>query len=294
VFHQADTAEAAESTWEAFLRWIVGTPLTIVVTLVVAAVASKVVKRLIRRGAEHLKEPREGIGGRFIPGTADPRLVARVDTLHALLRNGATVVIWTIAWLIVLDALGINIAPLLAGAGIVGVALGFGAQTLVRDIISGFFMLVEDQFGVGDEVEIQGSVGTPIEGTVEGVTLRATQIRALEGTLWHVANGEMRRVGNRSQRWARVVLDVAVRRDADLDEAGRTLLAAAQEVCDEDRWARAVEAEPELWGVEAVGADTVTMRLAVRVDPPQRLAVQRALRERLARVVRDRELWPPA
>ena len=136
--------------------------------------------------------------------------------------------IWATAVVMVLDELGVNLAAIGIGASIIGVAIGFGSQALVRDFLSGIFMLIEDQYGVGDVIDT--GVAT---GTVEGVSLRTTRLRDAEGTVWHVPNGEIRRVGNKSQQWSRVILDVAVAYDADLGRATYVIRSAADEVAAE-------------------------------------------------------------
>ena len=141
------------------------------------------------------------------------RRVQRAETVGALLASVASFGIWTLAALMALGTLGLDLGPLIAGAGIVGVAIGFGSQNLVRDFISGIFMLMEDQYGVGDVVD-----AGPATGTVEGVGLRTTRLRDVNGTLWHIPNGEIRRVGNRSQGWARALVDVEVAYSTDLDD----------------------------------------------------------------------------
>jgi hypothetical protein len=135
----------------------------------------------------------------------------RTTALAALASSVLTVVIWTIAVMMILDQFGFALAPVLASAGIVGVAFGFGAQDLVKDFLSGVFILAEDQYGLGDTVDVGEA-----SGVVEGVTLRSTRVRDVNGTLWHIPNGEIRRVGNQSQGWARSLLDVEVSYDTDL------------------------------------------------------------------------------
>ena len=133
-----------------------------------------------------------------------------------MLRSLGTAIIWTFAVIYVLNDLGFNLGPLLAGAGIVGVALGFGSQSLVKDFLSGMFMLIEDQYGVGDIIDVGEAAGV-----VEEVTLRTTRLRDVNGTVWHVPNGQIVRVGNRSQQWARAVLDIAVAHKTDVAAARR-------------------------------------------------------------------------
>jgi small conductance mechanosensitive channel len=176
----------------------------------------------------------------------------------------------------VLGELGLNLGPLIAGAGIAGVALGFGAQTLVRDFLAGIFMLVEDQFGVGDVVDVGG-----VSGVVEGVSLRVTRLRDVEGVVWHVPNGEIKRVGNKSQDWSRAVLDVQVVHGTDLGRAQEVLRSVAAGMRDDDRWSSIILEEPEVWGVESVGSVGITLRLVLKTRPADQWDVQRDLRRRI-------------
>ena len=186
--------------------------------------------------------------------------------------------VWTIAGITALGIVGIELGPLIAGAGIAGVALGFGAQSLVRDCIAGLFMLMEDQYGIGDVVDLGEAVGT-----VERITLRATVLRALNGTVWHVPNGEVRRVGNLSQLWSVAVIDVDVAYDTDIAAARRIIEATARAVCSDPTFAASIIEEPTVLGVESLGADGITIRLTVKVEPGTQWALQRAVREELKR-----------
>jgi moderate conductance mechanosensitive channel len=181
-----------------------------------------------------------------------------------------------IAGLTILDELGIPTAPLLASAGIVGGAVGFGAQALVRDVISGIFMIIEDQYGVGDVVDLGDA-----SGVVEAVGLRVTRVRDVDGTVWYLRNGQVLRVGNRSQGWARAVLDVGIAYAEDVDQAERLILDVARGLKSDERFAAAFLEEPVMEGIESVTADSVVLRLAVRTEPMQQWPVARELRRRI-------------
>ena len=200
----------------------------------------------------------------------------RARTLGSVLKSTSTIVVVTLALLIILAELGVNLGPLIAGAGIVGVAVGFGSQSLVKDFVSGIFMLLEDQYGVGDVVDLGDATGV-----VERVTLRVTQIRDVEGTLWHVPNGEVRRVANLSQQWARVVLDIEVAYDTDLSAASEIIKRVADEVWHDDLEHATVLEEPEIWGIERFGDNSIAIRLAVMVEPGEQWAAAREIRGRL-------------
>ena len=145
------------------------------------------------------------------------RRTSRAESIGAALAGVAAVAIWIVAVFSIASVLGVDLAPLLAGAGIAGVALGFGAQSLVRDCISGLFILIEDQFGIGDQVDLGAA-----SGTVERISLRTTVLRGADGTVWHVPNGEVRRVGNQSKLWSMAVVDVDIPVDADLNGRSRS------------------------------------------------------------------------
>jgi small conductance mechanosensitive channel len=209
-------------------------------------------------------------------GAVSLRAAARAQTLGAVLRSVASFVIWTIAFITILGELGINLGPLVAGAGLAGVALGFGAQSLVKDFLAGIFMLIEDQYGVGDVIDVGEA-----SGTVEAVTLRTTRLRDVNGTVWHVPNGQILRVGNMSQQWARALLDVSVAYGADLDEAQRIIKEVADALWREDAWRGQILEEPEVWGVEDIGPDGVIIRLVVKTLPAKQWSAMRELRSRL-------------
>ena len=244
-------------------------PLKVVAIFVVAIIATRLAARAISRSLQslHARSPLLG---------ASPRADLRATTITDVLLSAARVVIWSIAMLVIFDQLGINLAPLLAGAGIAGIALGFGAQTLVRDVISGLFILVEDQYGVGDTVELGDTVGT-----VEEVNLRVTRVRSVDGKVWFVPNGEVRRVGNASREWSRAVVDVPVPVGADIGAAVARIRQEAAALAASPEFADVVDGEPEVWGVEAMTADTVTVRVAMRTAAQQQARVARALRGRV-------------
>ena len=209
--------------------------------------------------------------GRLINGKA-----RRVETVAALFRSVVSASVLTIAALMALSELGLNLGPLIAGAGIVGVAVGFGAQNLVRDFLSGIFMLMEDQYGVGDVID-----AGPATGTVESVGLRTTRLRDVNGTVWHLPNGHIERIGNKSQVWSRAVLDIDVSYQTDIGHATDVIKRTAQTMCDDPDFSEAILSEPEVWGVENLGVDSVTIRLVLKTAPHDQLRVTRELRARI-------------
>lgn len=209
------------------------------------------------------------------PG-ASLRSAQRAETIGALLRSISAFAVWVIAALMVLGELGLAIGPLIAGAGIVGIALGFGAQNLVRDFISGIFMLIEDQYGVGDIIDVG-----PASGTVEAVSLRTTRIRDVNGVVWHIPNGNIERIANKSQQWSRALLDFEVAYDTDVDFAGDVIKRTIIKAWEGDTWQDVILEEPEVWGVENLGADGVTIRVAVKTLPGKQFPVARHLRAQI-------------
>ncbi|MGH2897827.1 MAG: mechanosensitive ion channel family protein, partial [Solirubrobacteraceae bacterium] len=263
---------------------LLGTTLTIIAILVAAVIVNRLVTRTIKRALQtlHSGAVRERVGAlrRRTPAALlendelSLRAEQRINALTSVLRSVSTGVIFAIAGFMILAELGLNLAPLLAGAGILGLALGFGAQSLVKDFLSGMFILVEDQFGVGDIVDLDQQTS----GTVEAVSLRTTRLRAVDGTVWHVPNGDIRRVGNRSQHWSRALLDVEVAYDTDIDHATAVIKRVADELWQERE---DILEEPEVWGVERLGINSIVIRVVVKTRPADRYSVSRILRQRL-------------
>ena len=206
----------------------------------------------------------------------DERRKQRVRALGSVLRSAASVTIFTIAGVVILGDLGINLAPLLASAGVAGIAVGFGAQNLVRDYLSGIFMLLEDQYGVGDVITVGDATGT-----VETVTLRITRMRDVNGTVWHVRNGTIEQVGNESQGWARAVIDFPVPYAADLSTITTILAGAAEAMWNEPAWHTVMLEQPEVWGAQEVSSSQVTMRIVAKTAPMRQWEVEREMRARV-------------
>lgn len=205
----------------------------------------------------------------------------RREAVLGILKSVVSVLVYATALVMILSEVGVDLAPLLAGAGVVGVALGFGAQSLVGDFLSGIFILIEDQYGVGDEVTFnpKSTGGVTVTGTVEALSLRNTRLRALDGTVWHVPNGEMRALGNQSQHWSRAVLDIPVAHGTDLARAKEVIARVAEQVREHDP---SVLEPPEVWGVQALNPNGITLRLVVKTTPSQQWRVTRVIRERIA------------
>ncbi|MFE1442044.1 mechanosensitive ion channel family protein [Streptomyces sp. NPDC058739] len=199
----------------------------------------------------------------------------RARTIGSVLSSAVTIVLFLMGVAMVLDQVGIALGPVLASAGVVGLAIGFGAQSLVADYLSGLLIMVEDQYGVGDSVDLGEAVGE-----VEHVGLRLTQVRDLNGGLWHIRNGEILRVRNDSQEWARAVLDVAVAYEANLDEVYHVLEETGRALHRDPDFQDLLLEDPSVWGVQSLDADGVVVRLAVKTVPLQQWSVTRELRRR--------------
>lgn len=270
---------------------VVDALITVLIVLAVAWLTSLLARRYLARAVARFVAPDRSAASRTIAKLGDrattlvadpmgvteepdPRREARIDSITAVVGSTAAVIIWSIALIVAVGELGVDLAPLIAGAGIAGIALGFGAQSLVEDCIAGLFMLLEDQYGIGDVVDLDEATGV-----VERISLRTTVLRGIDGTTWHVPNGEVKRVGNKSQLWSVALIDVDVAYDCDLAAARRTIIDCVTEVCEHDEWSSAILDEPQLLGVEALGADGITIRVTVKTQPGMQWPLQRALRE---------------
>jgi small-conductance mechanosensitive channel len=253
---------------------LAGPPLRIVLLVLAGAVVTRIGVRAARRfvRAVHDRSPLRRQSTR-----AEQRATTLGDVLAGLVRA----IGWTVIVLLMLGELGLNVAPLIAGAGIAGVALGFGAQSLVKDFLSGFFILVEDQYGVGDVINLGDA-----SGTVEDVSLRVTRLRATDGTVWFVPNGEIKQVGNTSMEWSRALIDVLVPYESDVRAVTGYLKEVAAEFGEDEAWSESVLEPPEVWGVQAMGTEGITLRLVVKTAPRQQYDVARELRGRISERLR--------
>jgi small-conductance mechanosensitive channel len=268
--HAVEAAEVAIAS----LRITLILLLAIVLRFVVHRAIRKVVHRAINRPAVP-----EGLRQRLIDtsaAAATERRKQRAETIGGVLRSIASIVIFGMAFTTVLSELEVNLGPILASAGILGVAVGFGAQSLVKDFLNGIFIILEDQYGVGDAVDVGEA-----SGIVEAVGLRITRLRNVDGTVWHVRNGEILRVGNMSQGWSRALLDVSVAYGTDVIHAEEVIKRVADEVWQDSELGQFVLDEPEMWGVEQLAADGIILRLVVKTAPLEQWKVARELRRRL-------------
>jgi len=264
------------------ITWLITKPLAILLLVVVAFALRwflhRVIDRLVQRAIDGLPTPvlRRRREDEEPPALSIGRRVQRAETMGSLLKSVTSIVVFTVFAIMAIAELGYAVGPLIASAGIVGVALGFGAQSLVKDFLSGIFMIFEDQYGVGDVVDVGEA-----SGTVEAVGLRVTRLRDVEGTVWHVRNGEIIRVGNKSQNWARTVLDVPVALDQDLRKVEDALRDVAHGLWDDEDFRHLIIEEPEVWGVEDLTPNWVVVRVTLKTAPLEQWAVAREMRQRI-------------
>lgn len=250
----------------AVLRWVLGVIIRRVVDRVVSGVKkSQNVENTVELSAAPLMAV---------------RVVQRTRTMGTVLNNLATWTIVSVAFVLVLGELNFSVTALIASAGILGAALGFGAQNVVKDMLNGLFIVFEDQLGVGDIVELQSTQG-PVSGVVETVGVRVTQVRDVHGTLWFVRNGEIVTVGNKSQGWARVIIDLPAPYTSDVDAVQEVMLRTASELAAEPEYRRKVLEKPEIWGIESISAEALVIRLVMKVRTADQFDIARVLRLRL-------------
>lgn len=265
----------------------VAKPATILLIIVVALVIRALLHRMIRRvtrtsaggrtpGVLRPLRERAGLTTLFEGAVVSERRRQRAEAVGSILRSVVSFVVLTLAFVLILGELGIDLAPIIASAGIVGVAIGFGAQSLVKDFLAGIFMILEDQYGVGDYVEVGA-----VTGTVEDVGLRTMRLRDDNGTVWYVRNGTITQVGNQSQGYGQVVLDLPFPRTVDLSRAASIMKDAADEMWRDETWAELIIEEPRLLGVEELTADSAEIRLTTKTKPGEQRRVGRELRRRV-------------
>ncbi|KQS59971.1 mechanosensitive ion channel protein MscS [Geodermatophilus sp. Leaf369] len=266
---------------------LVATPLRILLVVVVALIARALINRTIHRLTDRtatgqvptILKPRRTKNGESHQQVVEQvaaRRTQRAEAVGSVLRSFASIVVFFIAIVLVLGELGINLAPIVASAGVVGVALGFGAQNLIKDFIAGIGIILEDQYGVGDVVDLGEA-----SGTVEAVGLRITRLRDVNGVVWYARNGEVLRVGNKSQGYAQVVIDMPVAHDTDLERCKAVMQEVGDAVYAEPEWAEVLLGQPESLGVESIAAQGIVMRLQVRTTNADQWRVGRELRMRL-------------
>ncbi|HEX9122837.1 MAG TPA: mechanosensitive ion channel family protein [Actinomycetota bacterium] len=255
-----------------------------VIAIVVAALLLTVVSRfIVRRFARKLEGK---------PSLTQELNLQRAATLTHALSAAFVVTIWVVGLLMVLSQLNVDVAPLLASSAVVGVALGFGAQSIVRDTLSGFFILLENQFGVGDVVEVQ-TTGGAVSGKVESLTLRIATLRAFDGTLHVIPNGNIQLVSNKSRGWARAIVDVRVAYDEPVDRVREVLEELFDELRADATLSDWIMDGPRILGVETLSDFAMVVRVVSETRPSKRWDAERALRERITRRLSERGIRIP-
>jgi moderate conductance mechanosensitive channel len=289
VYHQTGLTWLAESSY-----WVLVKPLTILLIVILALVARWLIHRTIDKLIRHtlsdgdvdavataetsngfslLRPLRNRIPSALV--MPSERRAQRARALGSVLRSFSSFTIFLVTLMLILGEIGVALGPLLASAGVAGLAIGFGAQNLVKDFIAGLFMLLEDQYGIGDVVDVGD-----VTGTVEAVGLRITTLRDAHGVLWYVRNGEIVRVGNKSQGWALVIVDVPVG-FVSVDQATQVLRAAAAALAEDPDLHDDIIGDPEVLGVEQITADGAVVRTTVKTASAAQWRVGRELRHRL-------------
>jgi small-conductance mechanosensitive channel len=282
--------QALPQFWQDHEKVLIEIPIRILGIILVALIVRTILRRMIERAVRPVhgevprilrpfKERLEGNSFLESAGLLSERRAQRAATLGSVLKSAVSVTVVVIAFLLILGELQISLAPFVVGTSIIGVALGFGAQNIVKDFLSGMFMLLEDQYGVGDVIDFQLA-----SGTVEGVGLRSTRLRDVNGTVWYVRNGEVLRVGNKSQGFAQVVLDIPLDAWADVDRASAAMRDVSAEMAQEDSWSSVFLSTPEVQGVESMTREETVVRLVAKVRPLEQWRTARELRRR----IRDR------
>ncbi|MFE0255251.1 mechanosensitive ion channel family protein [Streptomyces sp. NPDC059010] len=276
--HESATQAASwvEQNWSTWLA--IG--LKVLLILVIAGVLRVVIRRAITKLIERMNRTAQAVDGTAIGGLLVnvERRRQRSQAIGSVLRSVASFVIMGTAALMVLSAFDINLAPLLASAGVAGVAIGFGARNLVTDFLSGVFMILEDQYGVGDSIDAGVASGEVIE-----VGLRVTKLRGDNGEIWYVRNGEVKRIGNLSQGWSTAGVDVTVRPSEDLDRVKSVLGEVGEAMSKEEPWNELLWGPIEVLGLDSVLLDSMVVRVSAKTMPGKSLTVERELRWRVKR-----------
>lgn len=277
------------------VAWLTTAGLQILIILVVAsalsAISSWAIKRFFRTMIDSSSRLSTAAG--LVVKQRDPKTAKaaqarrkqRVETLSTVGRNIVRTVIWAVAFIMILDKFGVNIAPVIASLGVVGLAAGIGAQNIIKDVIAGILMLLEDIVAVGDTVDLEYATGT-----VENINLRVTQIRADDGVLWTVRNGEVIRIGNMSRGFSRAIVDVDIAVDADNDKVSEILEGLGSELAQDSAWSDKIQGRHEASGILGVDGDRYQRRLVVEVAPGQQWSVEMELRRRARAAFRQAEI----
>ncbi len=308
-----ETVDAVTTWWQddTTREWLVAKPTYIIVILVMATIAHWLLHRVINKVAQQAID-KGGTGTGTLPikigrsksrrkrreqeeqlealdQAHENRRVSRIKTLAGVGRSAAAIIVWVMAFLLILDQLGVNIAPLIASAGVVGVALGFGAQSLVKDFLSGIFMLLEDQYGIGDTID----VGNGVVGDVEDITLRITTVRDIDGALWYIRNGEILQVANHTDKYSIARMQIPVGLSNNADDAKRVLTESAIAASRDEAISTMCLDTPEMLGITDFQPDYVSYRLQVKTLPGDQWTVQRFIQARIWEDMQEQGITTP-
>ncbi|MFJ3905712.1 mechanosensitive ion channel family protein [Streptomyces sp. NPDC090025] len=267
-----------EENWATWLN----TGLKILLILVVAFTLRMLIRKALTKLIDRMNRSAQAVEGTALGGLLvnAERRRQRSEAIGSVLRSVASFLILGTAGLMVLGAFKIDLAPLLASAGVAGVAIGFGARNLVTDFLSGVFMILEDQYGVGDSIDAGVASGEVVE-----VGLRVTKLRGVDGEIWYVRNGEIKRIGNLSQGWATAAVDVTVRPSEDLDRVREVITEATEEMSKDEPWNERLWGPVEVLGLTEVLLDSMTVRVSAKTMPGKKLGVEREVRWRIKRAL---------
>ncbi|OFP29449.1 mechanosensitive ion channel protein MscS [Corynebacterium sp. HMSC068G04] len=285
-----DAVDTVTRWWqtENMQSWLIDKPIGIALILIVAIIGSWLLRRLITKLADNsIKKgklssplsPRKAhrTTDKVLEKTQEARRTSRIQTLAGVGRSAVAIFVWVWAVLAILDKLGVNVAPLVASAGVVGVALGFGAQALVKDFLSGIFMLMEDQYGIGDTIDL----GNGVFGDVESISLRITTVRDIDGALWYVRNGEILQVANHSDRYSVARVQVPIALSNDPTRAVDVITTAAEEAARDSDIKDFILATPTVNGMSGLEVDHMSYRVSVKTLPGKQWDVQRAMQAKI-------------
>jgi small-conductance mechanosensitive channel len=278
--------------------WLIGPCLSIIATVVAAVVLrwvlhraiDRVVDSALTRAAGHANQTHRRVTRvlAYATGQDETRRTQRAATMGAILKSTSTFVIFATALLTIMATLGLPLGPILASAGVGGIALAFGAQSLVKDVLSGIFMILEDQYGVGDVIDTGEAIGT-----VEDITLRVTRVRDASGVVWYIRNGEIVRIGNRSQGWSTAVVDIQIGYNESLDVVLPLIREVATALYGAQEWTTRLLEEPVVAGVESMTGGVITIRVIAKCAPNENFPVSRAIRERVKVALDTAGIHPP-
>ena len=302
--------ESVSSFWndEKVQSWLIERPIRIAIILILAIIAHWLLHRVINKVAENSIKS-SGLDKQRLRGklkgrahrpelsqqeeamrqTRETRRASRIKTLAGVARSAAAIFVWVWAVIAILDELEVNVAPLIASAGVIGVALGFGAQALVKDFLSGIFMLIEDQYGIGDVVDL----GNGVFGDVESISLRITTVRDIDGALWYVRNGEILQVANHSDEYSVARIQIPVGLSNDPEVAGEVIEDAVKEAAQDDKVRKLILSTPRVDGMSGFEPDYVSFRVSTKTLPGKQWDVQRFLQSRVLNVMHTKGITTP-